>query len=214
MTLVFKDGFEDEQFTKSNWETFSEGTWQLMHFDTNIVYEGNQSLRFESGPWITRNFEPMSNAYIKYAFYDLMNTSTVPSHIQCRINDPTGGSELTVGVEMEFSDNYVCRVKGNRIATGIPRTLGWHVFEIWISSSGTTILIDGNFVLINDSRITIFESINFMSSPGPTGAYWDDVQIHSDSLPPSPPPTPPGEIDPRLLLSLGSIGLLTFMLYF
>ena len=212
MALIFQDGFENESFTRQNWSNLEPGNpWPLIHFSDEQVYEGIQSMYFESGPLIFKEFEPMSDAYIRFAFYDLMNHSGVPAHIHCRINDPSKGTQLCIGVEMEYSDNYVYRILNERNITSIPRSEGWHIFEIWINSNGVTIAIDGNIIIRDEPRITTFESMAFMSSPGPTYAYWDAVEVHSDTASPpngnGPEPPIPEEMVKPLLIG-GVVGLL------
>jgi hypothetical protein len=210
--LVFSDGFEDESYTKSEWQTQFERTWDIIHFATDKSYEGAVSIFLESGALMYKTFETMVDAYIKVAFYDLMQTSDTPCQTEIRIND----DEFMFGVAMHISNiYYTYNINKEWFITTIKRSAGWHIFEIWVNQNGISAAIDGNIVLYNNLNIKTLSKIALISSPGPSESYWDAVEVHSPA--PNYPEKPDQPEQPEIpqqpgIVLMGGIAILPLIL--
>jgi hypothetical protein len=202
MAQPFTDGFEGSAIDPAWALEQQSGSISL---STQQAHSGSQSLRFASEALglqrsiVARRFLPVSSkgqftAYFYdsspgnetlYMYFWLFNAATPQQYARIGVDDYDGQCYKAnivnaQGVEQGPSTNCPGGFRPDQNTTAIPRTAGWHRFDIDVQATTVALRIDGNTVL-NFSGDLSFDTIA-LSISGPLWrpnvvAYFDDVSL-------------------------------------
>jgi|GEM_PF-4152966 len=138
------------------------------NYNTNYAYNSTKSIWLGSSAIIRHNVTQLTDRYIDAWFYDTgasgTNTLTV--------GDYTSGNAVNVGVVTGAnSTNYVFACP-TWTALGVPRSNGWHHFEVWAgnASSVPSVKVDGTSANCTGGTPT------YLGIVLRTSAHFDDVR--------------------------------------
>lgn len=139
---------------------------------------------------------PITNVVVRTYFYDDMATNPSPTKGVIFGVTNTGTSNTGIGVMTNIDQsNYVFRINSpdpaHTMNSGVPRTKGWHMFELIVTDKGTYGKIDNKFLYTKDKTLfvnrdqTTITKTHYVSSWGLKGKSWFDdlVAAKLDSLP-------------------------------
>ena len=183
---TFCDSFEAADFDPF-WEL--EAQFGSVTLSTEQSHDGTQSVKFSSisggnrSLSLTHGLGQIVKGTVSVWFYDTApGQQTLYSHLDLwNSTIPYGepGFLFSVGVEDWIPDVY-SRIGpdaiGDQVRSNIPRTLGWHHFEIRIGETEGTIYIDGNEVLAftGDYGFDKIDLVTFGPSWRPNATYYFD----------------------------------------
>jgi len=177
------DFYEDfENWNEKGWTITHPGELNYCSASSTIAKRGSYSIWLynESNKCEMNHTIPTQATHLRVDYYDenLPTNNVNTSDIAVDDNDIDGGA--TLGVYRGYSSNYAYTAPG-WTESSVSRSLGWHVFDFYVNSSGTFYFIDGAYVgsnanINNTNILNIY--VNAWSDTGGTGFnYADDFRV-------------------------------------
>ncbi|HNT34198.1 MAG TPA: hypothetical protein PKH07_04295 [bacterium] len=141
------DGYANQAALEANWP--AAGGYAAGQLDTARVLSTAQSMRCEQSPTATRPTRSLQdsgaaqNGTLTLWVYD---DGADLKQFDVRINQNAPAYYVALGLRDDQTGsqtNYTCNINGTVSSTGIPRSTGWHLFQIQCFAGATTMKIDG-----------------------------------------------------------------------
>jgi len=190
--LTFSDDFEAQSLDPF-WTTINQD-YGTVSLSSDQVHSGAQSAKFSStngvqrNIWLRHKFSDVIKGNVSVWFYDtapgLQTLYSFLTLYNSTITYPEPGSFFALGVMDHNGSNYFADGMDGQLRTSVPRTLGWHKFEIDINSTGYQMFIDD--VLVRSAVGDFgFDTVQLnLSGPGwrPNATYYfDDLSITAEA---------------------------------
>jgi hypothetical protein len=136
----------------------------------------------ENAVYLSRSFEPAQNILARTFFYDTMDSSLGTLFM---VMDSSGAWQTGLGVVTNVTNaDYTIRINSasGMSDTTIPRSAGWHMFEIIVTDRGAYAKIDNRLVPQSNLGHTSAATVRYLSTWGASAgllgqAIYDDLRV-------------------------------------
>lgn len=137
------EGYADQAALEVNWP--AAGGFISGRLDTAQVLSVTQSMRCEQLPTATRPTRDLEDQAGTLSIWVYDDGEDI-KQFDIRINQTDPANYVALGLrdnQAGVQTNYTCNINGTVSDTGIPRSTGWHLFQIQCFGTGVYMKIDG-----------------------------------------------------------------------
>ncbi len=157
----------------STWELDGQAVYDSLSIQAG--YQSGKSLLLdyvdpdginENSVMVTQSFTASQNIVARTFFYDTMDPSLGSIF---EIDDTSGDWQTALGVVSDISNTeYAIRLnsRSGTVASGVPRSAGWHLFEIIVTEDGTYAKIDNRLLAASNPGHTSAAKVKYVSTWG------------------------------------------------
>ncbi|MGN1027635.1 MAG: S-layer homology domain-containing protein, partial [Faecousia sp.] len=184
--VYFEDNFEDAAvLDEEKWNVAGDQVKISTQFMSEGILNGKHSLELWNASRVSRQFEENLNKIVTVKMFDRQNDNCAAysSGVKNSPNNTTIASisnetvTLGLGTQRGQLGYYVVEVNGQRTATTVARTAGWHEFTFDVTDGENAVLyIDGTKV--GAYTMTGFNKLALGTEDGVGEAHYDEVVVY------------------------------------